>query len=108
MLKSKTSPLSAAALAITLSLSGAALGADGATLFMSKTCWSCHGKDANSPIMPVYPKLAGQNADYAYNQMKDIKSGARSNGQAAAMKGVMGLVSDEEMRAIADWLATLK
>jgi len=108
MLKSKTSPLGAAALVITLSLSGAALGADGAALFMSKTCWSCHGKDANSPIMPVYPKLAGQNADYAYNQMKDIKSGARSNGQAAAMKGVMGLVSDEEMRAIADWLATLK
>ncbi len=108
MFKSKTSPLSAAALVITLSLSGAALGADGANLFMSKTCWSCHGKDANSPIMPVYPRLAGQNADYAYNQMQDIKSGARSNGQAAAMKGVMGLVSDEEMRAIADWLATLK
>ncbi len=108
MFKSKTSPLSAAALVITLSLSGGALGADGATLFMSKTCWSCHGKDANSPIMPVYPRLAGQNADYAYNQMQDIKSGARSNGQAAAMKGVMGLVSDEEMRAIADWLATLK
>ena len=55
--------------------------------------------------MPIYPKLAGQNADYAFNQMKDIKSGARSNGQTAAMKGVMGLVSEEEMRAIADWLA---
>jgi cytochrome c len=108
MLKPKPTLLSAAALVITLSLSGGALGADGASLFMSKTCWSCHGKDANSPIMPVYPKLAGQNADYAFNQMKDIKSGARSNGQAAAMKGVMGLVSDEEMRAIADWLATLK
>jgi cytochrome c len=54
----------------------------------------------------MYPKIAGQNADYAYNQMKDIKSGARNNGQTAAMKGVMSLVSDEEMRAIADWVAT--
>ena len=80
---------------------------DGATLFKIKTCWACHGKDAKTPIMPVYPKLAGQNADYAYNQMVDIKSGARSNGQSAAMKGVMHLVSDEEMRIIADWLSTL-
>ncbi|MCG8017443.1 MAG: cytochrome c [Candidatus Thiodiazotropha sp. 'RUGA'] len=84
-----------------------AQAADGAELYKTKTCWSCHGKDAQSPIMPIYPKLAGQNADYAYNQMKDIKSGVRANGQSAAMKGVMGLVTDEEMRAIADWLSTL-
>jgi cytochrome c len=50
--------------------------------------------------------LAGQNAEYAFNQMKDIKSGARTNGQTAAMKGVMATVSEEEMRIIADWLAT--
>jgi cytochrome c len=84
-----------------------AAAADGAELFKTKTCWSCHGKDAKTPIMPIYPKLAGQNADYAFNQMKDIKSGARNNGQTAAMKGVMGLVTEEEMRAIADWLSTL-
>ena len=81
---------------------------DGAELFKAKTCVACHGKDANTPIMPVYPKLAGQNADYAFSQMKDIQSGARANGMAAAMKGVMHLVSDEEIRVIADWLATLK
>jgi cytochrome c len=40
--------------------------------------------------------------------MVDIKSGARANGQTAAMKGIMHLVSEEEMRAIADWLATLE
>jgi cytochrome c len=82
-----------------------ALALDGAELFQSKTCWSCHGKDAKTPILPVYPKLAGQNAGYALQQLKDIKSGARNNGQTAAMKGVMGLVSDEEMQAIADWLS---
>lgn len=82
--------------------------ADGAALYQSKTCWSCHGKDAKSPLLPIYPKLAGQGADYAFNQMKDIKSGARTNGQSAAMKGVMGLVNDAEMREIANWLATLK
>jgi cytochrome c len=86
----------------------AAPAADGATLFAKKTCIACHGKDAKTPIMPTYPKLAGQNAEYAYQQMNDIKSGARNNGQTAAMKGIMPLVSEEEMRTIANWLATLQ
>ncbi len=86
-------------------ISASVVAADGAALYKSKTCWSCHGKDAKTPLMPFYPSLAGQNADYMFNQMKDIKSGARNNGQTAAMKGVMGLVNEEEMRVLADWLA---
>ncbi len=96
----------ASAVLFSLSMSGMAQ-ADGGKLYQTKTCFGCHGKDAQSPLLPIYPKLAGQNADYAYNQMKDIKSGKRNNGQTAAMKGVMGLVNDGEMREIADWLATL-
>jgi cytochrome c len=101
---------SAVALAISLAagLSTSAFALDGAELFQTKTCFSCHGKDAKTPILPIYPKLAGQSPDYAFNQMKDIASGARNNGQTAAMKGVMHLVSEEEMRAIADWLGTLQ
>lgn len=95
------------ALLISFSVAPAAQ-AGGAELYQSKTCWSCHGKDAKTPLLPIYPRLAGQNADYAFNQMKDIKSGARANGQSAAMKGVMALVNDAEMREIADWLASLK
>ncbi|MCP4494445.1 MAG: c-type cytochrome [Gammaproteobacteria bacterium] len=99
-------PLAIAFIAIfSLSLTTVAQ-ADGAALYQSKTCWSCHGKDAKSPLLPIYPKLAGQNADYAFNQMMDIKSGVRANGQAVAMKGVMGLVSEDEMREIANWLAS--
>ena len=97
--------IASALLSITLNQS---VMADGAALYQSKTCWSCHGKDAKTPILPVYPRLAGQNADYALQQMKDIKSGARANGQSAAMKGVMGLVNEDEMKQIADWLSTLK
>lgn len=95
-------------MAAALLATGAAQALDAADLYVKKTCIACHGKDANTPILPIYPKLAGQNADYASNQMMDIKSGARSNGQTAAMKGVMHLVSEEEMRALADWLATLQ
>jgi len=98
--------LTVSAVLFTLS-TGTTMAADGATLYKTKTCTACHGKDGKTPIMPSYPKIAGQNAAYALQQMKDIKSGARSNGQAAAMKGVMHLVSDEEMKALADYVATL-
>jgi cytochrome c len=96
-------------IAAALAVSAPAFALDGAKLYQEKTCWSCHGKDAKTPIknMP-YPKLAGQNPSYAEAQMKDIKSGARNNGQTAAMKGVMGLVSDEEIKALADYLSKLK
>jgi len=99
-------PLFACVLGMTIG--GSVLAADGPTLFKTKTCFSCHGKDAKSPLLPTYPPLAGQNPDYAFNQMKDIKEGKRTNGGTAAMKGVMHLVSEEEMRIIADWLGTLK
>ena len=83
----------------------AATGGDGAALYQSKTCFSCHGADANSPIMPVYPRLAGQNAVYLEAQMKDIKSGARNHGQTAVMKGIMANVSDAEIKLIAEWIS---
>ena len=81
---------------------------DGAALYAEKTCNACHGPKGDKPLMPNYPKLAGQNAAYAEQQMKDIKSGARNNGQTAAMKGVMHLVNDEEIKAISVFLSKLK
>jgi len=80
---------------------------DGAKLFTEKTCHSCHGKDANTPVVKGYPSIAGQSKEYLMQQIKDIKSGARNNGQTAAMKGVMHLVSDAEIEAIATYLSSL-
>ena len=98
----------AGAAVLSLGLIGNAAAADGKSLYTSKGCAACHGPDANTPILPIYPKLGGQNADYAFNQMKDIKSGARANGQSAAMKGIVAAISDDDLRAIADWLASVK
>lgn len=85
-----------------------AIAADGAALYQDKTCWSCHGKDGKKTLTPQFPRLAGQNAAYAEQQMKDIKSGVRANGQSAAMKGVMELVNDEEIKALANYISTMK
>ena len=82
--------------------------ADGAALYRDKMCLTCHGKDAKTPVSPDFPKLAGQNAKYSEQQMLDIKKGTRANGGSAAMKGAMDLVSEAEIKQLADYLAKLK
>ncbi|MBK1718848.1 c-type cytochrome [Thiocystis violacea] len=91
-----------------LPLGSAAEPLDGALIYTGKTCATCHGQDGDTPTMTDYPRLAGQSADYAYIQMLDIKNGVRNNGKSEGMRPVMNVVSEAEMRAIADWLATLK
>jgi len=95
------------ALLASMTLATPAIAADGAQLYKTKTCFTCHGKDGKTPILDTYPKIAGQNPAYSLQQMKDIKSGVRANGLSAAMKGVMHLVNDDEMKALADYIATL-
>jgi cytochrome c len=108
-MKNVTKLAAALVCAGTISFAGNAIALDGGALFadpMKGGCSACHGKDAKTPIMPTYPKLAGQNSEYAYNQIKDIQSGARSNGMTAAMKGILHMTTDEEKKAISEWLAT--
>jgi cytochrome c len=103
--------LFAAGATVLFGLSQNALALDGEAIYKSATkggCMACHGKEANKTILPMYPKLAGQNEAYLLQQMKDIKSGARNNGQTAAMKGIMHLINEEEMAAVAKWLSGLK
>lgn len=93
---------------VALAFAPVAHAQDGAKLYAEKTCIACHGKDAKKPLQADYPRLAGQNAAYAERQMKDIKSGARANANSKAMQGVMHLVNDAEIKALAEYLAKLK
>ncbi|MEJ2610954.1 MAG: c-type cytochrome [Candidatus Thiodiazotropha sp.] len=43
---------------------------------LSTVCAACHGADGNSPINPVWPKLAGQHPQYIEKQLKDFKAEA--------------------------------
>ncbi|MEJ1298177.1 MAG: c-type cytochrome [Candidatus Sedimenticola sp. (ex Thyasira tokunagai)] len=79
---------------------------DGAQLYLTKACASCHGADGRTPLTPVFPKVAGQNAGYIFNQLRDTKNGSRNNGQTGVMKGIIANVTEVEMRTIANWLST--
>jgi cytochrome c553 len=68
-------------------------------------CASCHG--ATGVGLPVqYPRLAGQHQDYTVTQLQAFKSGARSN--STPMAALAKRLSDDEMKAVADYIAGLK
>ena len=58
--------------------------------------------------MPEYPKIAEQNAAYVERQMLGITSTARANGDSAAMKAVMDLVMEDEVKELAAYIASTK
>lgn len=64
-------------------------------------CAACHGADGNSGT-PENPKLAGQHPQYLVKQLKEFKSGKRSN---AIMLGFATTLSEDDMVNIAQWLA---
>jgi cytochrome c553 len=68
-------------------------------------CASCHGATgAGIPIQ--YPRIAGQHQDYTFAQLQNFKSGARSN--SPQMSALAKRLSDDEMKAVADYIAGLK
>jgi cytochrome c553 len=50
----------------------------------SAACLACHGPMGNS-VVPMWPKLAGQNAEYLQKQLMDFKAKNRSNEQMTPM-----------------------
>ena len=98
----------AASVVAMLAAAAPALAADGKALFAAKGCVACHGVEGRKPILPTYPRLAGQNPDYLFQQLSDIKAGNRSNGQTVAvMKPIVSKIADDELRALADYLGSL-
>jgi cytochrome c553 len=68
-------------------------------------CGSCHG--ATGSGMPAqYPRLAGQHQDYTLAQLQAFKSGGRHN--SPQMATLAKRMSDEEMKAVSDYVAGLK
>jgi cytochrome c553 len=68
-------------------------------------CASCHGA-AGAGLPSQYPRLAGQHQDYTAAQLTTFSSGVRYNN--AAMMTISKRMSDDEMKAVADYIAGMK
>ncbi|BET27296.1 cytochrome c553 [Limnobacter thiooxidans] len=73
-------------------------------------CVACHGADGNASA-PIYPKIAGQHAEYLYKQLSNFKAG--KNGEKplrenAIMAAFAAGLSDEDMKNVSAYLASQK
>lgn len=66
-------------------------------------CASCHKDKALGDSR--YPRLAGQNQPYVIQQLMDFKSGTRTNDKGKLMQAVATRMSEDEMKAVAEYLA---
>lgn len=60
-------------------------------------CFACHGADGISPV-PMFPNLAGQRADYLYQELLRYKSGSRPD---SAMTALVQPLEDADLRNLA-------
>ena len=64
------------------------------------SCAACHGADGNS-ISSDWPKLAGQNQKYIYQQLKYFRDGSRMNALMMSVTPYLQTLSDEDLKDIA-------
>ena len=62
------------------------------------SCVACHGTDGNS-VNTDWPKLAGQNEKYLYEQLKYFKSGERNNALMMTVTPYLQTLNDKDLLA---------
>jgi len=76
-------------------------------------CSACHSPDG-AGIPKNYPRLAGQQAEYTYTQLKAFKSGERGADQGGKdahgriMATIASRMTDQQMKAAAEYTAGLR
>ncbi len=71
-------------------------------------CQACHGPTGSGMAGIGYPQLGGQYVEYTLAQLKAFKDGARSNDDKELMRSIVKKLSDEDMDAVANYIASLK
>lgn len=92
----------AVGLSLLVSLPVLALGDAEAGQGKAAICAACHGADGNS-MVPNWPKLAGQHADYLERQVGLIKDGNRV---VPEMAGIVIGLSDQDIADLAAYFSS--
>ncbi|MDH5765829.1 MAG: cytochrome c4, partial [Gammaproteobacteria bacterium] len=71
-------------------------------------CMGCHGPTGAGNSAAAYPSLGGQHATYTLAQLKAFRDGLRDNDQGQMMRNVVVRMSNEELEAVASYIATLQ
>lgn len=90
------------------------LMAEGARVFRNgnaatglPSCASCHGP-GGAGMDGQFPRIAGQHAKYTTTQMKYFRTGFRDNDAGKMMQTVARKMSDSEIKAVSEYIASLR
>lgn len=70
-------------------------------------CVACHGPRGRGSPAANYPDVGGQYAQYLITQLEHFRSGERANDRASMMRSLASEMSDEEIRAVSEYMAGL-
>ncbi|MBI3050601.1 MAG: c-type cytochrome [Acidobacteria bacterium] len=79
---------------------------NGGPVRKTTACATCHGADLNG--LGDLPAIASRSPSYIMRQLYDFKSGARNGTYAEMMKPVVASLTNDEMRDIVAYLASIK
>ncbi len=86
--------------------SGKEIYDEGISAVAVPACSGCHNEDGSGT--EKYPRLAGQHSVYVVQQLMNFKSGERDNDDRGVMRAVAKRMSEAQMRAVAQYIATLQ
>ncbi len=94
-------------IALTMIFAGATLmAADGAALFAK--CAGCHGQDGKTKALGKSDVIAGKPADEIVKDLEGYKAGTlNKHGMGGVMKGQAAALSEDDMKALADYISKL-
>ncbi len=69
-------------------------------------CAGCHLPDGAGTS--AYPHVAGQHASYVFQQLKRFASGERDNDRGLVMQSLSMRMTEQEMKAVSEYVTTLK
>ena len=70
-------------------------------------CQACHGPKGGGMAGSGYPQVGGQYVEYTLAQLKAFRDGTRANDDKELMRSIVKDMSDEQLEALAHYIATL-
>lgn len=94
-------------IAVACVLGSSLYAADGAEIY--KKCSACHGAKADKQYANKVPALASLSVEYKIKALEGYKDGSNNKyGMGSVMKSQVRNLSKEDMKAVSEYIQTLK
>jgi len=70
-------------------------------------CAACHAADGGGNYLANFPRLSGQNSGYISAELSKFKTKERKNDPSSIMQDIAARLSNEEIEAVANYVAGL-